>query len=268
MNVFPNVIIADTLNGLGTQTYDNYLIHALCQSGTCRFRFNEKEFELHKGDLMIVRKGMLVDDIRPSVDFRVQAIYITAAYIERCTPQSNYGMKGQLALFLNPVMRLTSVQYERCQQDFNRVIESLADTNHHFYDEMLACTVQMLILDFFDFHSSLYGIDNISLQQATLMNRFLNMLENGDFRCHREISYYADHLCITSKYLSEISKKVSGYAAGYWIDRYTILDISRLLRDKSLTLTDISDLFGFSSLAYFSRYVQQHLGVSPSQYRE
>lgn len=94
------------------------------------------------------------------------------------------------------------------------------------------------------------------------------MLENGDFRCHREISYYANHLCITSKYLSEISKKVSGYAAGYWIDRYTILDISRLLRDKSLTLTDISDLFGFSSLAYFSRYVQQHLGVSPSQYRE
>ena len=77
-----------------------------------------------------------------------------------------------------------------------------------------------------------------------------------------------DNLCVTSKYLSEVSKKVSGYAANYWINRYTILDITRLLRDKSLTFVQISDLFGFSSPAYFSHYVQQHLGMKPTDYRE
>ena len=66
------------------------------------------------------------------------------------------------------------------------------------------------------------------------MNRFLKMLEEGTYREHREVTYYADCLCVTSKYLSEVSKKVSGYAANYWINRYTILDITRLLRDKSL----------------------------------
>lgn len=50
--------------------------------------------------------------------------------------------------------------------------------------------------------------------------------------------------------------------------RYTILDISRQLRNKSLTFVQISDMFGFSSPAYFSRYVQQNLGVPPSDYRE
>lgn len=70
------------------------------------------------------------------------------------------------------------------------------------------------------------------------------------------------------RYLSEVSKKASGYAANFWINRYTILDISRLLRDKSLTFVQISDMFNFSSPAYFSRYVQQHLGVNPSNYRE
>lgn len=77
----------------------------------------------------------------------------------------------------------------------------------------------------------------------------------------------ADKLCVTPKYLSEVSRKISGYAANYWINRYTVLDISRLLRDKSLTFVRISDMFGFSSPAYFSRYVQQHLGVSPTEYR-
>lgn len=124
------------------------------------------------------------------------------------------------------------------------------------------------ILDFFDFHASLYGESDISTQNASIMNRFLKMLESGTYREHREVTYYADCLCVTSKYLSEVSKKVSGYAANYWINRYTILDITRLLRDKSLTFVQISDMFGFSSPAYFSRYVHQNLGVKPSDYRE
>ena len=44
------------------------------------------------------------------------------------------------------------------------------------------------------------------------------------------------------------------------ITRYASLDISRLLRDRRLTLTDISDMFGFSSLSHFSQYLQTYLG--------
>lgn len=62
-------------------------------------------------------------------------------------------------------------------------------------------------------------------------------------------------------------KKVSRYAANYWINRYTIFDISRLLRDKSLSFVQISDMFSFSSQAYLSRYVQQNLGFNPTEYR-
>ncbi len=71
-----------------------------------------------------------------------------------------------------------------------------------------------------------------------------------------------------SQYLSEVSKKVSGYAANYWINRYTSLEIARLLRDKSLTFVQISNMLRFSSPAYFSRYVQRTLGLNPTQYRE
>ncbi len=65
---------------------------------------------------------------------------------------------------------------------------------------------------------------------------------------------------------AEVSKKASGYGANYWINRYTILAITRLLRDKSLSFVNISDIFGFLSPAYFSRYVQQNLGIKPSDY--
>ena len=39
-------------------------------------------------------------------------------------------------------------------------------------------------------------------------------------------------------------------------------------RRKSLTFVQISDMFGFSSPTYFNRYVQQNLGLNPTDYRK
>lgn len=263
-----DVIIEESLDGVGSGCYEEYLAHALCLGGSCSFIFNGQRFELHEGDLMIVRKGKLLDDIWPSDDFSVRTLYVTATFIELCTPQTNYGMKGQLSLFLNPVMSLDAGQRFVCERDFRWIAYRLNQTDHTFYREMLINAVQSAILDFFDFHSVINNESAVSTQNVSLMNRFLDMLENGDYRHNREVTYYADALFVTSKYLSEISKKVSGYPANYWINRYTSLDIARLLRDKSLTFVQISDMFNFSSPAYFSRYVQRTLGLNPTQYRE
>ena len=54
----------------------------------------------------------------------------------------------------------------------------------------------------------------------------------------------------------EVSKQVSGYGAGYWINRNATSDVVRLLRDKSLSFVQASDMFRLLLLVYFSRYVQ------------
>lgn len=263
-----DVIVADRLGMVRIDSNEDYLAHLLCLGGTCRYLFNGKEFELHTGDLSIIRKRKMIEKMEPSDDFNAKIIYAKPGFIELCTPQSNYGMKGTLTLFLNPVMHLTPEQQIVCRRDFELLELRIKDTEHRFYREMLINAMQTVILDFYDFHARIYGESNISTQNASIMSRFLKMLEEGTYREHREVTYYADRLCVTSKYLSEVSKKVSGYAANYWINRYTILDISRLLRDKSLSFVQISDMFGFSSPAYFSRYVQQYLGLKPTDYRE
>lgn len=268
MDEFKDVIIKDSLDGVGAGHCENYLAHALCLDGSCAFKFNGKEFELRQSDLMIVRKGKLLDDLKPSDDFAVRVLYVTAPFIELCTPQTNYGVKGQLSLFMNPIMRLSPEQRFVCERDFRWIDYRLGQTSHTFYRELLMNAVQSAILDFFDFHSTINKESGISTQNSLLMNRFLGMLENGDYRQHREVSYYANALCVTPKYLSEVSKTVSGYTANYWINRYTSLDIARQLRDKSLTFVQISDMFHFSSPAYFSRYVLRTLGLNPSRFRE
>lgn len=263
-----NIIINHTLDMVGMEKYEDYLSHALCVGGKCRFLFNGKEFDMQRGDVMIVRKGKLIEKIIPDDDFDVINIMVTSKFIVASSPvRSNYGVKGQLALFLNPVMHLTEEQYDICHRDFDNIAFRLEQTDNNYRNELLMNAVQTMILDFFDFHSHLYQEADVSVQYAYIMNRFLTLLENGEYRKNREVAWYADKLCITPKYLSQVTKEVSGYAANFWINRYTILDIARLLRDKSLTFVSISDMFGFSSPAYFCRYVQRYLGANPTEFR-
>lgn len=262
------IIIVPSLNYANDNAHKDYLSHALCTGGRCSFLFNGKEFELQEGDVLIVRRGKLIENIIPDSQFQVTNVMVASEFIAASTPmRSNYGVKGQLALFMNPVMHLNAEQYALCRKDMDNIAFRLSQGDHHFREELLMNAVQAMILDFFDFHSHLYEERDVSVQSASIMTRFLSLLENGDYCTNREVSWYADKLCITPKYLSQVSKEVSGCAANFWINRYTILDISRLLRDKSMSFVQISDLFCFSSPAYFSRYVQRYLGTNPTDYR-
>lgn len=262
-----DIIFCNAIGEIGTNVEVEYLAHLLCLGDRCSFVFNEKTFELQSGDLSIVRRRSLIEKIFPSDDFKCKIIYAKPAFIELSTPQSNYAIKGQISLFNNPVIHLTPVQQELCLRDFDILEQRIKNSNHCFYQETLTNAMQTAILDFFDFHARVYEKEATSTGNASIMNSFLSILEEGTYRKHREVSFYADRLCITSKYLSEVSKNVSGFSANYWINRYTSLDISRQLRNKTLTIACISDMFNFSSPAYFSRYVQRNLGIKPSDYR-
>ena len=263
-----NIIIRDSLLGMGKDDLAGYLAHAYCYEGECRLCFNGNKYLFSKGDCMVIRRTDLVTLIEPGEGFCVKVIYVTPDFIEVSTPQSNYGMRGQLSLFQNPVMHLNEDQQKVCALDFDFIERKLALERHNFHRDAMINAIQCMIIDLFDFHACLYGNEKVTTQYAALMEQFLGMLDRGDFRTRRETSYYASELCVTAKYLSEVCKQVSGFPASYWIGRYTALDISRSLRDRSKTLTRIADDYGFSSSAYLTRYVQKYLGQSPTDFRE
>lgn len=83
-----------------------------------------------------------------------------------------------------------------------------------------------------------------------------------------EEPYYAEPFFITPKNLSEACIIASGHNASYWIEQFTIQQLSPELRGTSKTLQQIADEYHFSSANYFSRYISKHIGMSPTKYRE
>ena len=261
-----NIIIEDSLHRLGSEELRHCIAHVLCETGSYVFKYNGENFVLEAGQTMIIPYQEFIEVVVPSPYLQATCIYLTPKYAEYCTPRSNYGIRGALALFANPIMLLTEKQFAQLQYDFEQIKRRLTDTTHAFQEEVLHSAVQMLFLDYFDIHTSLFGQQKITFQDNDLMVRFMALLEQEEYVQHREVGYYADKLFVSAKHLSEVCKQVSGRNALFWINRFTTIHIRKLLQQKTHSITELTDLFGFSSTAYFSRFVQQHLGVSPSEF--
>lgn len=261
-----NVIFESGVNNLATDDMLEYVAHVYVHQGRIDLKYHGEPMALEAGDCMIVRVQQLLSDVQPAADCKVDVIYITPGFIEMSTPRNNYGIRGSLMLFINPIMKLDEQEQSRCKRNFEEVKSRLQE-DHPFKNDVVSCACQVMFLDFFDFHKRLYPGEDISFPNAQLMTRFLQLLMRGDYIKNREVSYYADILCVTPKYLSEVSKRVSGHGANYWINRFAIIEIQRRLRHSDASLVEISDEFNFSSTAYFSRFVQNYLGISPGAYR-
>lgn len=123
------------------------------------------------------------------------------------------------------------------------------------------------LLDNIHFHAKLH--DGVSATDRTthIVRRLLSLFEAGRYKHHRGVAYYAGQLNVTPKYLSETVKRNTGRSVSYLIDRHTVPMIADYLKNSDLSLTQICEEMHFSSLSYFSRYVQKHSGMSPSEYR-
>jgi AraC-like DNA-binding protein len=183
-------------------------------------------------------------------------------------PLSNYGTRGHMMLFNDPVMHLNARQAERCKENMEYVRTRCAEKEHRFYLDLTLNAVQAMIIDFFDFHAEIYAESNdLTHQNAHLMNRFLEMLERGDYRSHRDIAYYADQLCVTPKYLSRLLRETLDCKPSDIISLYTEKAIEYRLRFTDMTMQQIADDLKFANPSFFGKYVKEHLGMTPLEYR-
>ena len=262
-----SVIIDNTLDRILDPSLAVHFTHAYCEAGQCEITFNGQAFTLKEGSCMIIIANKLVSRVVPSKDFKVKVIYVDESFLLASTPHSNYGTRGGLSLYINPIMQLTNEEQEICQRGFLNIFYRMQHPHRFFHGDEMMAALQQLFIDFYECHARIEGDVEISTQAAQVMQRFVALLENGDYRKNREVSYYADKLCVTPKYLSEVCKKVSGFSANSWINRYAAIELVHLLKDKSLTLTDIANRFNFSSPSHFSRFIQNNLGQKPSSFR-
>lgn len=265
---FDGIVFANTWQDFNTLQYAGRVIHILCRKGNMGFSFQDTHYNISAGDYVILPNAALASYFSASDDFQGIMMNLSEAFVTSIAIRSNYGIVGHLSLLRNPVMQLSPRDFGICATALQYLRVRMEDDGHLFREELLGSLLTAHILDLYDIHARSRNDLQVSERITSLLQNFIELLYNGEYILNRDLEFYASHLCITPHYLSEICKRISGKPASYWIDRFTMQEITRLLRQKSLSLTEIAERMNFSSVSYFSRYVQKRLDMSPSEYRK
>ena len=125
-----------------------------------------------------------------------------------------------------------------------------------------------MMYDIFEPHAQRDATNTHTDRTAYIVRQLMDLLSTGISRTERDVSYYADRLHVSPKYLSATIKRVTGHSVSSFINRHTVPILKELLSDERLSLTQIAESMNFASLSYFSRYCTKHLGQSPSAFRQ
>lgn len=243
-----------------------YHVHILCHAGKAPFSMMEKRYVIEAGDLAIWQIGSNIYDIAFSSDLDADILLVERNFLIENNPEVAWATKGYVFIKENPVFRLDEKGKRLLQTDFDLIRQRLSESNI-FRREILGRTLQIFLFDLWNvYEEAINRQEELSNLSASIFHRFMDLVRQYS-SSEREVAFYADKLCVSAKYLSEVVKKGSGKPASYWINGYAAQEIVSLLKKPDMTLSEISDRLNFYNPAHFTRFVRKMLGVSPSEYR-
>ena len=261
-------IYSDDFYRMDSKELGHTCMHLLCTAGEGSFVFNEHCYHIRKNDLVVIAMPNRASNLAAHADMQVEWFAADYKFLQNLLPSNNYSIGGSISLNQDPVIKLTDDQARHLLSDFHRIHERMGDRHLQFYRELMGSLCLTMMYDIFEAHAQRDTTDTHSDRTAYIVKQLMALLATGISRTERDVSYYAERLNVSSKYLSATIKRVTGHSVTSYIDRHTVPILKDYLNDERLSLTQIADQMNFASLSYFSRYCTKHLGKSPSEYRQ
>ncbi len=241
-----------------------YHIHILCRYGKAQFSFMGSTYAIEAGDWVIWQMSSQISDAVFSSDFDADFLLVDKDFLLEYNPEKAWASKAFVFIKKNPVFRLDERSKAMIEYNFIQFKRRAAEP-HLFQREIIGKQLQVFLLDLWEiYHQAIDNIHQVDNSTALLFTRFMNMLP-AHSKTEREVNFYADKLCVSAKYLSEVVKKSSGHPASYWINGYAMQEILSLLKSPDLSIAEISNQMNFYNPAHFTRFVKNQTGCSPSE---
>ena len=108
--------------------------------------------------------------------------------------------------------------------------------------------------------------DVSTTHEKEIFNQFLQLLSRQEHK-HQRVSFYAEKMNITAKYLSLVIKRVSGKSPMRWITESVMEDCYTMLSGTDLSVKEIAYRLGFPNASFFGQYFREQAGMTPMEYR-
>lgn len=266
MIIIDNSNVTDTLNTSPIKS--EWFVALLCIEGESTIYINNEMYSIHKNDILLCHPQTIFEHKITNLDFKYCGFFLSPEYVKQISLISSNSWNAILFIENNPIIALDENESSLFLQYYNLIRSKFETESQHHLKQLIDMLLQAFIYEFHDSMEKRIKIDPPQYNSAdNLFISFLDILVNS-YPKQRSVSYYAEKLFVTPKYLSAICKEISGETASDLITRYVKMDIENLLKQPNKTIKEIANELDFANLSFFGKYVKRIFGVSPKEYRE
>ena len=241
-----DIVVIDSIQQFNEVNTAHVAMNAIviCTNGKVQARVNGIQMELHKNQVAIVPQNVTATDVMVSPDFNLKAMFLTNRILQSFLHEKIY----------THFYDMLTLAIERGKEN-------------PYHTEIIQALLRSAILGLCGAMKWMLSSNHHETHTTdTHFQRFLDLLHSTDVK-HRTVEAYANDLCISPKYLTAICKKHSGRTANEWITEHVLEDIRYYLKQTDLSMKQICDQLGFPNPSFFGKYVKDHFGMTPMEFR-
>ena len=237
---------------------------AIITNGRARVLINLIEYIFRPNYISLIAPGSIIQIIETSQDFDAHMMAIEHNFL----PVS--GKEEFFAHFLqrkkNLLLQLTTTEQVQIENFITVMWDVLQEPV--FRKEVIQHLLAGLLYNI-EYIAKNKGQSESSplTHQNDIFQRFISLV-NTYSKTERNVSFYADKLCLTPRYLNTVIRQASQQTVMDWINQSIILEAKVLLKHSNRLVYQISDELNFPNPSFFSKFFKRMTGMTPQEYQK
>ena len=280
LDYFDNDVIVIQAKNMPNRMKENIRLDCFllvyCFQGELTLNINGKDYRLNKENSAVLLPGSTIGKtMHPWKVFSensVRLIGFSSSFLKD-TIQFKKEMWGvAYRLYQNPILPCSPKESYKFYLYKEMAYTLITEKPHLYRNEILKHHFAAIFCEMLSEISKLFPqegteFSNKANRSNWIFRKFIELVMNDD-GTHRTVTYYADKLCYSPKHLSTVIKHTSGRSPLSIINAHAIQKIKLQLERSDKTMKELTDEFNFANPSFFGKFVKQHLGMSPQQYRQ
>lgn len=237
----------------------------ICTQGEMALRINLEEVNVQSNEIFMMVPGTIGEHISMSKDCRVAIMAIPEDAFPLLMKMEN-SLKFREHMNRSLKFHFSDTEMAHIIMLY-RLMRSTIRLQLPYTKEILMNYMEAISYFCINKFETLAKEEEVKMSRGEMLfHQFMDEVRRN-YTQERQLGFYADKLCITSKYLSRIVKQYSNRQPAEWIRDYVVLESKALLRQNDLTVQQVSDQLNFPNASFFGKYFKAVVGCSPGQYQ-
>lgn len=254
--------------GSAPAAYMNMFSFVLTKKGRISFEINHKNIIVGEGEMLAIFPGLFVGS-RIDADEDFEGInFLCERYLFEhfVTSRPEY---EQFALFFStrfPLIRLYGRQFADVLQTMEQIRRQVAGPCP-YQEDILLHLLNIFMLQILGIIEDKDSVGPSKLSHSDVIFLRFVQLAMTHYRQEHQIKFYADELCISSTYLSRMTRISTGRTVNDFLSGLLYSEACRLLADTDKSINAIADELCFADQSSFGKFFKTQYGASPMAYR-